>query len=262
MSAKNKGFGKEKLLLQMQKEIRTLEFEIKHPNLAKISIIRNLKISARVLQRFAPYVLTAGIAIGSVKYFNNIPFNRDNTLIEFDNNGNLRKEKQYSDFQDADGNSLDNSDSMLYYYSQWQKDENGLYSRHVKTYSIIAKTYEDIINLFDQESLKIEDILGNPISDIKEEKNNLTEEELEEELLFNAVIYNKESIEEDFSFSVFYLLLFLALELGILYYRDKVSNFNFTYSIYEIKEKYHPANAEDMIKKLELKKENYDRLAR
>ena len=64
--AEKKRIEQKKMLLQMKKEIEILESEIKHSNLvnAKIGTIRNLKISARALQKIAPYALTAGIIAG------------------------------------------------------------------------------------------------------------------------------------------------------------------------------------------------------
>ena len=61
---------KEKMLLQLQKEIESIEYDIQHSkiNNAKIETIRNLKIGARALQLVAPYVLTASIIAGGFTY--------------------------------------------------------------------------------------------------------------------------------------------------------------------------------------------------
>lgn len=239
-----KRLEQKKMLLQMEKEIKKLEFEIKHSSFvnAKIGAIRNLKMSARALQRVAPYVLTASMVAGFSTFFNHTPFYGGDewnvyskVMTEFDNTGNIRKEQQYDDFKDDMNNTLDNSDSILYYYSKWQKDENGSYSRTVQTYSIKEKTYEDIIKLFKQKNLKLEDVLGEPDSNIKETKNNLANEELEEESFIKAVIYNKdendyiihkETVGENVLGSCGYVIATIMAELGgPLLFRKKRSSF-------------------------------------
>lgn len=278
--AEKKRLEQKKMLLQMKKEIESLESEIKHSSLvnARIGAIRNLKISARALQKVAPYVLTAGIVAGGFTLLGNIPFYGgdewnvySNVMTEFDNTGNIRKEQQYDTFKDDSDNTLDNSDSMLYYYSKWQKDGDGSYSRTVQTYSIKKKTYEDIIKLFEQENLKLEDVLGEPSSNIKETRNNLADEELEEESFIKAVIYNedendyiihKETVGENVLISILYVLVTALAELAPLYFRSEISSFDFSDCVDEIKRKHQPLDVETLTKKLELKRDNYNRITR
>ena len=54
-------FRKEKMLLEMRKEISKLENEIKHPKIAntKVYALRGLKIVLRTGQLIAPFVVTA-----------------------------------------------------------------------------------------------------------------------------------------------------------------------------------------------------------
>lgn len=274
-----KRIAQKKMLLQMKKEIENLEFEMKHARLinTKKAIIRNLKISARTLQRVAPYVLTAGIVTGGFTFLGDIPFypydelkEYSNVMIEFDNEGNIRTEQQYDDFEDVDGNELDNSDSILSYYSKWKQDSDGLYSRTVQTYSIEKKTYEDIIKLFEKENLNLEDVLGEPSSNIKETRNNLTGEELQEKSFVKAVIYNEdnnyimrqETVEENILLSILYVLLASVSELIPYLWREGFSNFNFKRCVNEIKNNYKSLDIDTLTKKLELKKDNYNRMKR
>ncbi len=127
---KKKRLDQKKMLLQMKKEIESLESEIKHSSFvnARIGAIRNLKISARALQKVAPYALTAGIIVGGFTLLGDIPFYPNdewkvysNVMTEFDNYGNIRTEQQYDSFEDENDNTLDSSNSMLYYYSNWEK---------------------------------------------------------------------------------------------------------------------------------------------
>lgn len=276
-----KRLEQKKMLLQMKNEIESLESEIKHSILvnAKIGTIRNLKIGARALQKVAPYVLTAGIVFGGCTLLlGDIPFYGgdewniySNIMTEFDNTGNIRKGQQYGNFKDDSDNILDNSDSMLWYYSKWQKEGEDSYFRTVQTYSIKKKTHKDIIKLFYQENLKLEDVLGKPSSNIKETRDNLTDEELQKEPLIKAVIYNqdendyiihKETVMENVSTSILYGFITALAKLVPLHFRKKISSFNFSDCVDKIKTKYQPLDIESPTKKLELKKDNYNRIMR
>lgn len=268
-----------KLLIQMKKEIDTLEFDIKHSSLrnAKMGAIKNLKIYARALQLVAPYIVTAGIVAGGFAFFGDIPFYPNdemkaysNIMTEFDNAGNIRKEQQYASFKDEDDYTLDSDDGLLYYYSKWEKMDDGLYSRVVQTYSI-EKTYEDIIKLFGKKDLNLEDILGEPDSSVTEIKNNLTEEELQEEAFIQAIVYSedegdyimrKQTVEENLWFSLAYIVLVGILDLIVRSVRRTYSSFDFSRCVNEIKSKYQPFDIDVAKKQLELKKDNYNRLTR
>lgn len=277
--AEKKRIEQKKLLIQMKQEIEELEFEIKNskPINAKIKALRNLKITGRALQLAAPYVLTAGIVAGGFTLLGDIPFYPNdewkidsNVMTELDNAGNIRTEQQYDDFKVND-NTVDNSDSMLYYYSEWRKNDDGVYSRTVQTYSIKEKSIEDIMELFKEEDLKLEDVLGEPSSNIKETKNNLTEDEIQEKSIIKAIIYNKdennyimhkETVGENIGLSVLYLIVTIFAELAPLYYRSEFSSFDFSDCVDEIKRSHQPLDIDTITKKLELKKDNYNRLMR
>lgn len=274
-----KRLEQKKFMLQLKKDIVDLEKKIKHSRIEnlKIDTIKNLKISARVLQLIAPYVVTAGLVAGGFTLLGDIPFYADewkiysNVMTEFDNAGNITTRQQYNDFKDDNGNTLDSSNNLLYYYSQWQLDENGLYSRIVQTYSIEKQTYENLIELFNKEDLKLEDVLGKPNTNIRETRNNLTDEEIQEESFIKAVIYNeetgdyivhKETVGENVSLSILYILATSLLELVPLSFRHNISSFDFKTCVRRIKKRYPHIDADELAKKLELKKANYDRLTR
>lgn len=277
--AERKRLEQKKLLIQMKQEIDSLESEIKHSSLVntRIKAIRNLKITARALQLVAPYMVTAGIVAGGFTLLGDIPFYPNDewkihskVMTEFDNAGNIRTEQQYDSFK-VNGDTVDNSDSMLYYYSKWEKSDGGFYSRTVQTYSIKKKSIEDIMELFKKEDLKLEDVLGEPSSNIKETKNNLTEDEIQEESIIKAVIYkededdyiiHKETVGENIGLSVLYLLVAALAELAPLWFRSEVSSFDFSDCVDEIKRKHQPLDIDTITKKLELKRDNYDRLMR
>lgn len=263
---------KEKMLLQLQKEIESIEYDIQHSkiNNAKIETIRNLKIGARALQLVAPYVLTASIIAGGFTYLGRIPFYGgdkykaySNVMTEFDNAGNIRYEQQYDIFE--------NSSNKLFYCTKWEQNEDGLYSRIVQTYSIGKKTYKDIIELFEQKNLKLEDIFDKPDSTIKETKNNITEEELQAEPCIKAIIYSidkndyivcTETVGENILTSILYVLITLMCEFIPAKIRRNVSSFDFEYCVDRIKEKYPLVDTKELVKKLEIKRSNYNRLTR
>jgi hypothetical protein len=263
----------------MKREIDLLESEIKYSSLVNVRIkaIRNLKITARALQLVAPYAITAGIVAGEFAFLGDIPFYPNDEwkkyskiMTEFDNAGNIRTEQQYDSFE-VNGDTLDNSDSMLYYYSEWEKSDDGFYSRTVQTYSIKKKSFEDIMELFKKEDLKLEDVLGEPSTNIKETKNNLIEDEIQEKSIIKAVIYeedkddyiiHKETVGENIGLSVLYVLVTIFSELAPLYYRSEHSSFDFSDCVDEIKRKYKPLDIDTIIKKLELKRDNYNRMTR
>ena len=67
---------KRKMLLEIEKEIGQLEFNINHPKIAnlKINTLRKLKTLLCTGQLIAPYILTAGITFGGFSYNGATPF--------------------------------------------------------------------------------------------------------------------------------------------------------------------------------------------
>lgn len=252
----------------MKQEIESLEFKIKYSNLVnfKIKAIRNLKITAKALRLVAPYTITAGIAFCGINHLGHVPYNErkaySNVMTEFDNVGNIRIEQQYDKI---------NGDSILYYCSKWEKCDDEFYSRTVQAYSIRGKSFEDIMKLFKKEDLKLGDVLGEPDSKIKETKNNLTEDEIQEESIIKAVIYKenkddyiiyKTTVGESIVVSAFWIFLAIISELVPLCYREYYSSFNFLRCVNEIKAEHQLLDIDTITKKLELKRDDYDKLMR
>ena len=270
--AEQRRLERKKLLSKLKKEIETLENEIKFSKLAnrKIKMIRNLKISARALQLVAPYVVTAGVIAGGFAVFGEIPFycgeewkTYSDTRSEIDSLGNIKREKKYGSFEDRT--------NELFYYTKWEKDEDGLYYRTVQEYRVNGKTYDDIIGLFDEEDLKLEDVLGKPKSTVIESKNNITEEEINEDASLKAIVYNKdksdyivkkESVGTNVLLSILYVIASMAASLVVYKVRDDVSSFDFGSCVDDIKIDHPFVDVNELAKKLEIKKDNYDRLTR
>lgn len=266
---------KEKLqfLMKMERDIKKMEFELKHQNIAnaKRKTIKNLKISARALQLVAPYVLTAGLVFGGLAHFLYMPFSGEiekeifaHIITEMDTLGNIRYEKKYSDFA---GNNI------LYYYTKWSQNPDGTYSRMMKTYPLKKKTYEEIVELLKKENLNFEEAIGESEPDVViETKNALTEEEQKTEEFIKAVIYysvdkndyvvRKMTFGENVIVMVIYAESVVGSQVLMKIIRKKYSSFNFVECVDHIREQNPLIDNESVTKKLELKRENYNRMIR
>lgn len=284
MNEKNKKRQNEKkrieqkqMLLKMKKEIETMENEINDYKFEYIkkSTIKNLKITARAFQLVAPYILTAGIVAEIFNISGNKPFSSNNervylnTMTEFYSMGNINIKKQYGDFKDSIENILDNRDSVLYLYSKWEKDSNNSYYRIIEIYSIKNKTYEDVKKILSQDDL--EKYLDDSNYYETEIKNDLNFQELNSKNFIKAIVYDKDkndyieykkNIFKNISCSIIYIFFASFCEFIPFYLRSNYSKFDFMKSVNKINEKYKTKDINVLIKKLEIKKNNYDRMMR
>lgn len=263
------------LLSKERKEIEKLEKEIKYATLKNQSIkaIRNLKISARVLQLIYPYVLAAGGIAGAFILCGEKPFyygdewkTYSNVKAEFDSDGNLKKEQQYGSF-----GGYNETESHLSYYTGWEKISDNFYTRTTQEYTFRDKTYEKVYELFGKDETQIIEVLGKPKSSIKETRNNLTEEEINDGPYYKALVFYKDENDyklvketplENVLFSALYLFATTVAVLIILKVRSECSDFDFTYSVSEIKRENPLVDILELNKKLENRKENYKTLTR
>lgn len=271
--SKKSNAKKKQLLVEMQKDILDLEKQIKYAKLTnfKNGAIKNLRISARFGQRIAPYVLAAGVvAYGFELVGAGLPFIPNDEITyyshikgEFDNQGNIRYEQQYESFE--------NGNNILSLYTKWVLQEDGLYSRTVKTFEIDNMSKEDILKLFNNpESINsLEDLFGKPSVSKREYKNKLDLPEEKNVDFLQAITYNKdmddfivvkESAEDNFWVSVIYILVTCIGEIISLAIRENISSFDFDDCVYNIKQKYNKVDVETLVKKLEIKRDNYNRL--
>lgn len=270
---KKESAKKKKMMLHLQKEIDKLDDKVQKPQKAnlKISTVKNLKISLRFIQLITPYIVTAGIAIGGLKLIGTgLPFYRDtvkknlNIMKEFDSLGNIRYEQQYEDFN--------YQKNTLTYFSMWQLNSDGTYSRTRETYDLNRLTEDEINKLFDSGNLKISDILGKPILEQKQSKYHLNEKELQQKAYLQATIYSEDKndyilCKEDIEFNAYmtflHIVSIVCLEIAIPFLgRRQVSSFDFGYSVLEIQKQYPPIDIKKLKKELALKKSNYERLVR
>lgn len=269
--AEKQRLEKKKMLLEMRKEISKLENEIKHSKIGntKVYALRGLKIVLRTGQLIAPFVVTAGITIGGFAALGGTPFYRDKhkqkleMMKELDSLGNIRYEQQYEEYA--------NSSSVISYYSKWNFVEDNLYSRDIETYALGDITEEQILKLINDDVQSLREILGEPISKKKETKNNLTEEELQSDPFLQAMIYSKfdddfiivkESSSDNIGITLLWAFVTVLAEIIPILWRVDGSDFDYSYCIRKIKEKHPTIDVEELTKKLEIKRSNYDRLTR
>ena len=263
---------RKKLLKKLKKEIKKLEYQVKHNKLANINISlkRIIRIIFELSKAAFPYVLTVTIVAGIFKivgfgfpYYSEDKVKRYSHIMkDMDNLGNVRIEQQYEKFEE--------DTNFLYYYTKWVKEDNDFYSRNVEVYKLKDITEEDIIKLFEDDNFKLSDIFGEPITNKKETSNNIKINEEENKDYLQAIIYikdkndyiiKKESVDDNVTASIIYSLITLILGL-IISLKMSDSNYDLSGRLYAVEENYPFIDKDEIIKKLELKKNNYERLTR
>lgn len=259
-------------LSELEREIQKIEFEIKHSKISnfKIKTLRKLKISLYAVRAFAPYLLTGGIVFGSFAVFGQTPFIKDNVKKELeikkelDSFGNIRYEEQYDEFL--------NDKSTISYVSKWYVQNDGFYFRKIKTYSangVGENIVNKIVNNLEIDSL--EDLFGQPIFEKIEKQNNLSKDEIKKEAYLESITYSKkkddfivvkESFENNALATVLWFLITLFVEIFPYVIRNNNSNNDFGDFVKKIKKEYPLINITELSKKLEIKKNNYERLIR
>ncbi len=253
---------------KLSKDIDDLEKRIKYvglENFKKISI-RNIKICGRFIQMIAPYLLAAIIPFIGQSFLFDIPFYRENVkqekcyMMEVDNRGIESYQSQYEKFSDEK--------DRVYIYGNW-KEENGVYTRTIKSYRINLDELSEIKELVHKKDIEIEKLLGNPVSNITETKNIITDEEKEESGYIKVVYYYKDKddfiivtqpLGECIAFSLLYLFELVLCEACVFKIRDEFSSFYFPTYYAKYIEKYKKTNTKILEKKLEIKKDSYKRL--
>jgi len=260
---------KQKYLLELQKEILRLEKEIKYRNWANIKrrTIRNTKIGLKFMRLLYPYIISMVLLISGGKLCKlGYPFLKDDVklyaqiMTEIDSLGTIRTERVYGE-PTITGN--------LTFYDKWLFKENN-YTRTVKIYSLNNISMKSILKLMSSEPLNIEEILGEPEKNIIETTNKINVEE-PNEIFLKAVIYQedkedyiikKETTSDNVATTLTYIMLELLLSAVIFVIRSEISSFSFISSVNEIQNQYEPVDIEKLIKKLEIKKDNYNQLVR
>ncbi len=235
------------------KNHKSIEEKVKSKN-KRLKAVKNLKISLRVAQLVAPYIISLGLPIGIFKLSGKgIPFNLEsiehNPVImkEFDTLGNEKIEKQYDSFNI--------STNLIRHYTELEKDDTGVYTREIETYKLNEENLDKIEQIMKTDYDELNEILGEPMV-VSEIKNNPTNEELKTKDYLQAVVYSKdyddvlvekETKNEDLGLTIIEGVAFLISSICIIVFRHGIG-YSFKKQIANIKEKYKPIDEESLEK--------------
>lgn len=255
------------LLMERKNELIELENKIK--NYKKYKIKKKLAISANVIRLIMPYILASCISIGGLKLCGvGYPFYIDKEKKEkyikkqIDSKGNISFYEQYSEF--------DNMITIFNYYSSWEKKDS-FYERRVDTYQIDSVNDEYIYELINKENVDINDIGYEKVSSRLERKNNLNLNELEDSEYVEALIYFKskdefiivkEGLCTNIKDTFLHCIFLVCIEMLTIELKKHFSKYNYEEEIEKIYELYNTVDLDKLIKRYEIRKENYNRLVK
>jgi len=259
--------NKNNITKKLKKEINILELKLNYLKILNLknSIIKNFKISTKTLQLITPYILTAQIVASSFKLLGlGLPFYKD--TFKKNIKPNTSPNSYHSQIYQSPNNN-----NIIYYHSNWIEESKNIYSKTINIYKLNNIKEKELLNILNKDNINLNDLFGNPISTQKEITTNITNKELNKESYLQIYIYDentnnyiilKETNIQNFIITILYILSTTLAELIPLTIRCKLSNFNYNYSIEDIKRKHQPINHKKLEKKLEIKKENYQTLTR
>ena len=256
------------LVNKLSEDIKELEGKLETVNKdnLKLSAIRNIRIFGRFIQMVAPYLVAAALVFTAQSFLIDIPFYQENIksyknyMVNLDSKGVISYQDKYEDF---DGTS------EITIYSKWEKEDDEFYSRTIRNYSLRDYSIDEVKQFINKDTVTVEDILGEPKKEIKEHKNILTEEELNNNGYMEAVKYYEDTddfiiIQQEAGLNVvltiLYLLITFGCEIGVAKFRYDVSDFSFSSKVNAIKRKYPKIDRKLLEKKLNIKRQTYNRL--
>ena len=257
--------------MMLQKEIKALEKDIKslEEKNKRIKFIRNLEIGRKVGCFVFPYVVSAGLIFEGIWVATGkVPFIIDDvkeylyTQTEIDSLGNERILKKYGEFQ--------NITDYVTYYTKWE-DMGGDYTRCIKTYSLGKFDYKKALSWLEEDNILLDEILGEPMEVMWEKKEELTREELSQDEYIKIVLYKRDKkdsiiVKEYFGENILWSLLDILLTgmsfVLIKNVQEDVFDYKLKEKIEEVLRSYTFKDGTLLRKRLEIRKENYDRLIR
>lgn len=259
-----------KILDDMKKDITNLYFKVNHQKLERIkmNIRKNTKITLRTGRLIAPFIIALGITTAGFSLGGATPFLTDKeksnlkTMKELDSLGNIRYEQQYEAF--------DNTQNTISFYDTWYQNTDGSYSRKIKIYDFSDISEDGIDDILNNNIKSLDDIFGNPIVSKVETKDKLSDEELSSKPSLKIRMYLED--EEDFIYveqtmnknileTLIYLLVTILIELIIINVSISSDSYrNYKEDIENIKKKYKIEDIDELLKKIEIRESNYNRL--
>ena len=253
-----------KILSSMKRDIKILQFKMNHKNIEKIKneISRKGKITFCKGRLYAPYVIAFSLSVGVFKTFGATPFiidrskNYQKVMKEIDACNNIKIIKQFDDFK--------TTENVITLYEKWVKNNDG-YTRAIKVYKLDNLSDDGIVKLLNEDINSIEEILGSPISEKVEIRNNICENELDKNSYLSARIYSEdkdefifinETIKKNILDTFFWLITFLIFESFALFYRF-FSSFSYKKMIKKINDMYSIDKFDIIEKRLKILEINY-----
>ena len=224
------------------------------------------------LKKTIPYVVTTGIIAGTFSIMGYAPFIFDrkkeylNSKKMIDSENNIKIEE----FYDSKEDKLFNTISIV---SNWSK-KGDMYERTITTYDAHLYNEEELIRLISEEdNVSLDKLFNKYISRTKEQSNSISEEELNKDCYLIITVYDYDSgkfryIKETASTNFVTTFITLLIILGANFVVNTVSSGNglgearYQEQIEKLNEKYPNIDIDELKRKLEIRKENYQRLTR
>ncbi len=259
---------KKDFLLGLKSEIEDLQNKlsnIKRDN-KRIKCKKGIKKIGCYNRLLLPFYMGYSLTYLIFSIINHKPFERDDYKSylrikkEIDSLGNTKIEEQYRSYNE--------NYNIFKYASKWEMNDDGTFVRSVKEYN--AKLDEEaLVKMIETKDIyNLDVIFGEPKNVYIETRSNVLKEELDEECFLEAIIYLsdkdetiiiKETNYENFVLSFLYLTFSIVPSMGFTIIN---SNFILRKALREIDEKYPEINANDLLKELEIKMNNYQVLTR
>lgn len=250
-----------RMLFKLKFDLDKLYFNINHTKLSNIkcNIKKNIEMTLCKCRLVAPYLISLGITFGSFSIAGFTPFLLDDEknnlkiMKEIDNNGNIRYETQYSEFE--------NMNNTITYYSNWYK-KNNMYARNIKVYNIGDLSENNILRIINSDYNNLDDIFGNPIIDrteLKENVDDINDSYVQARIYSEDIddyIFLKQPMNNNVVETIIWLFITLIIELFIISSRE----YNYKKIKNSIIKKYSMEFYDNLLKKIEIRKNNYERL--
>lgn len=256
------------IIKNLKIDINNIEESLKtvKPTNFKRHVIKDLKISAKLIRFLMPFALVTYGTFTIASKNNFTPVKLDDVKIcqniktEFDNRNNETVQYQYEEFSEID--------NKLFYTGKWNEVKENYYEREYRVYPISLDKVDLIKGLLKTDEDLLLQYLGEPLTTVTTVRNNVPIEEQEEDTYINVITYGKdgnkctmgkESKLNNAANTLFYLAGNAGLCLLVVA-TIKPFKMDITEEIKKINHKYKPIDEKLLRRKLEIKKENYERL--
>ena len=239
--------------------------KVKPINLKK-HVVKDIKITGKLFKFILPFALMTSATFSVASDFNFTPVKLDDVKIcqnirtEFDNRNNETIQYQFKEFSEID--------NRLYYTGNWNKVGENYYERDYRVYPISLDKVGLIKGLLETDEDLLLQYLGEPLTNVTTVRNNVSDEELEQKPYIDVVTYGKDNTnciigKESKITNAANTLLYLIGNAGVcLLGVSKIKPFRMDIidEVKRLNKKYKPIDEKLLRRKLEIKKDNYERL--